>query len=311
LRIGTGGVAPTEIYFDNIVVTDLTPDPTITPNPTPPPPPTPTPFPYFSQTDPQWAKQKLDSSKYTIGSSGCALTSAAMILKSFGLDIIPWGNTLVDLNPGTLNDWLNLDHHRWLPDAGFNPSAITALSLALNSSGSVIVADTTNPNPYTKLEHSVLSPSPTYLNPVLTDKKHPLMFKTFSSASPSKVHFSVAYTATVSGSINTYSLNDPVNDSLVSLSIPPSQILRANYFYPTNSNFSYLYFTAYEPLHVMVSNPASQSSGVDKTGNIHEDIDQSNVSLENPLEDLNDPTNATGSSYWLTQIKYPQTGKYT
>ncbi|NQE53381.1 hypothetical protein C5S29_07290 [ANME-1 cluster archaeon GoMg3.2] len=45
--------------------------------------------PFFSQRDSKWNDQKLGKSKWTIGDSGCALTSAAMVSKYFGWDIDP------------------------------------------------------------------------------------------------------------------------------------------------------------------------------------------------------------------------------
>src|SRR3989338_797802 len=43
LRAGVGGDPPSEVYFDNVLVTSIDPEPTPTPTPTPPPTPTPTP----------------------------------------------------------------------------------------------------------------------------------------------------------------------------------------------------------------------------------------------------------------------------
>jgi hypothetical protein len=45
--------------------------------------------PFFSQRATEWKDQKLGKSTLTIGGSGCALTSAAMVSKYFGWDIDP------------------------------------------------------------------------------------------------------------------------------------------------------------------------------------------------------------------------------
>lgn len=45
--------------------------------------------PFFSQLNQEWKDQKLGESTLTIGGSGCALTSAAMVSKFFGWDIDP------------------------------------------------------------------------------------------------------------------------------------------------------------------------------------------------------------------------------
>ena len=45
--------------------------------------------PFFSQRNSTWKDKKLDHSPYSIGESGCALTSAAMVAKYFGYDTDP------------------------------------------------------------------------------------------------------------------------------------------------------------------------------------------------------------------------------
>jgi hypothetical protein len=47
------------------------------------------PVPAFSQDDPRWSLQLLGPSMETVGQVGCALTSAAMVLASYGIDTDP------------------------------------------------------------------------------------------------------------------------------------------------------------------------------------------------------------------------------
>ncbi len=54
------------------------------------------PVPHFSQNDPRWAKQNLGPTDGSFGSEGCAVTSAAMVLASYGHEI----------SPGDLNEFL-------------------------------------------------------------------------------------------------------------------------------------------------------------------------------------------------------------
>src|SRR3972149_2946928 len=68
------------------------------------------PVPYFSQKDPQWGSNEYDHGNTqdlwcgtTMSQCGCAVTSAAMILKYYGVDRNPDGLTT---SPKTLNDWL-------------------------------------------------------------------------------------------------------------------------------------------------------------------------------------------------------------
>lgn len=94
IRIGTGSAYPTEIYFDNIVVTDLSPNKLIN-------------IPHLSQIDPIWKDTTYDHAESwaptnisTIKDWGCALTSASMILNYYGFPN----------NPQTLNQYL-IDKH--------------------------------------------------------------------------------------------------------------------------------------------------------------------------------------------------------
>ena len=52
--------------------------------------------PLFLQGDPAWGHDQLALSVHTMGQVGCAVTSAAMVMKFYG----------VDTNPGKLNDFL-------------------------------------------------------------------------------------------------------------------------------------------------------------------------------------------------------------
>jgi len=45
--------------------------------------------PVFRQADPRWHDDPLGDTKYTLGQSGCAVASAAMVLKSYGVDTDP------------------------------------------------------------------------------------------------------------------------------------------------------------------------------------------------------------------------------
>jgi hypothetical protein len=55
------------------------------------------PVPAFQQDDPRWSLQLLGPTIDTVGQEGCALTSAAMVLASYG----------IDTDPQRLNDFLN------------------------------------------------------------------------------------------------------------------------------------------------------------------------------------------------------------
>lgn len=62
------------------------------------------PVPQFFQGDPRWANDPLGPTNSTLGGEGCAVASAAMVLRSYG----------VDTDPGSLNRFLS-DHEGYTP----------------------------------------------------------------------------------------------------------------------------------------------------------------------------------------------------
>jgi hypothetical protein len=76
------------------------------------------PVPVFTQDDPRWGFQLLGPTYETIGQSGCAITSAAMVLSAYGVDTDPQRlNDFLNANAGyTPNGWL-----RWETAAAIAP----------------------------------------------------------------------------------------------------------------------------------------------------------------------------------------------
>jgi hypothetical protein len=66
------------------------------------------PVPVLTQGDPRWSFELLGPTYETIGQSGCAITSAAMVLAAYGVDTDPDRlNQFLDANQGyTPNGWL-------------------------------------------------------------------------------------------------------------------------------------------------------------------------------------------------------------
>lgn len=62
------------------------------------------PVPQYFQGDPRWSEDLLGPTEGTLGAEGCAVASAAMVLKSYG----------IDTDPGTLNRFLTAN-------AGYTP----------------------------------------------------------------------------------------------------------------------------------------------------------------------------------------------
>jgi hypothetical protein len=66
------------------------------------------PVPLFRQNDPRWGREQLGPTEATLGAEGCALTSAAMVLASYGIDTDPrrLNRFVTDNNGFTPNGWL-------------------------------------------------------------------------------------------------------------------------------------------------------------------------------------------------------------
>ena len=156
LQASGGGDPTSEVWFDNVVITQIdapTPTPTSTPTPTPIPVPTPTPtppptpsptpttaptpYPYPSlnvidlkQYDVLWKNVIYDTAENwtshpSIERWGCALTSASMILNYYGYNILP----------DALNTWLKNQPDGYLSNGLVNWIAITRYSKIFSSSG--------------------------------------------------------------------------------------------------------------------------------------------------------------------------------
>lgn len=87
--------------------------------------------PLVKQTNLQWAETEYDhatewsENKTTIKRWGCALTSMVMILKYYGIDVLPNGQVI---NPLSLNNWLNNQPDGYIGNGLFNWLAITRLT---------------------------------------------------------------------------------------------------------------------------------------------------------------------------------------
>ena len=119
LKATTGAVAPTRAVFDNVEVDLLESNQAFM-----------LPVPLFKQTDPQWADEVYDhaitwAANPSIGTWGCAITSAAMIFRYHGIDRLPDGR---ELTPSTLNSWLTDQPDGYIGPGLTNWIALTRLS---------------------------------------------------------------------------------------------------------------------------------------------------------------------------------------
>lgn len=117
LGISVGAVHHSHVRFDSYRITDLSD--------------------FFAhavvdwkQTDPRWHNQEYDSATRwsehpTMGRWGCALTAAAQALHFHGIHNLDDGN---ELDPGTLNTWLQSQPDGYVADGLLNWRALTRLA---------------------------------------------------------------------------------------------------------------------------------------------------------------------------------------
>jgi hypothetical protein len=119
IKAGTGSIAPTRAYIDNVIVRSYVPDDGKQLH-----------VELLKQFDPKWKDQEYDSAtkwsdRPTIHRWGCALTSMAMILRYHGLKTLPDGTVL---DPASLNSWLRSQSDGYLHEGSLNWIAVTRLT---------------------------------------------------------------------------------------------------------------------------------------------------------------------------------------
>jgi len=299
LRVGAGAVSPSEVWYDNIVVTEITdatptptatptasptptpsptPSPTPTPTPTPSPTPSPTPtasptptpiisdlnVPSLKQYTGGWENNLYDSTSATIKQWGCALTSASMVLKYHGHNIAP----------DVLNTWLNSQSDGYIKNGLINWLAISR---------------------YTKLNYSPTSRTLEYKRLITNNTNLDIELNNNRPAILKEDgHFVVA-----KGQLHTgiYTINDPGYANRNDLSPYNNTFLAINSYTPTDSNLSYMMFTADSDIVLEL---------VDSNGNII----TTQKYIEDPINDIDDPNNKSGSSLSVLIYEKPTTGDY-
>lgn len=118
LKIATGSVANSKAYFDQIVVREFLPNKV-----------------HFKQNDELWATNVYDhadrwSSDPSMSRWACALSSAAMLLRSNGFHFLENGELL---DPVSLNNWLLAQSDGYVADGLLNWLAISRLSQILST----------------------------------------------------------------------------------------------------------------------------------------------------------------------------------
>lgn len=266
LIITTGGDPNSEVWFDNVVITDLTnptPTPTPTPTPSPSPSPTPTQNPYTSlnvtdlkQYSGGWENDNYDNTAGTIKQFGCALTSASMVLKYRGHNI----------NPNTLNDWLKSQSDGYLTNGLVNWLAISR---------------------YTYLNKSLSSPALEFRRVITSDNN---LINELNNDRPAILkepgHFIVAKSQTASS----FGINDPGYDNRPTLASYNGSYSGIYSYRPTFTNLAYILLTLSSDYSLKIYDP----DGNEITGYTYTE--------EGINDDAGGNQNSSGS---LTVFEYP------
>lgn len=236
LLVTTGSVAPTEVYFDNILVTSEDEDNNDLG------------VPLIMQTDPLWASEIYNSADVWspsvpgIGRWGCAMTSAVMVFQSNALTKMPGG--IISLTPSSVNSWLKSNSDGYIRNGLVNWLALTRLSR---------LAAVDNGVSFDALEYSRIG-----------QRDDVALNTSIGSGIPAILdvtnHFVVA---TGSDSANsTFFINDPFYNR-TSLADPAysKNYLTMGTFTPVNSDLSYMMFVVDAGVNISLANASGNVVG--------------------------------------------------
>jgi hypothetical protein len=206
--------------------------------------------PYFSQNDLAWAELIYDHSQdffnpaLTIASSGCALTSAVMLLNYHGYTSFPdhdsWPIELRGqaLNPATLNSWLRSEADGYVGFALVNWLAISRLSALLAHTTPEI--NKVLEFQFANYQHAVLVEQLEESQPLIADLDgHFIVVKGLSGKLDE-------------GSSLEYLISDPLNNNSL-LNSPWQKIKSLRLFKPSQTDLSYWLLLSPEDLDFKVS----------------------------------------------------------
>ncbi|MEK7472866.1 MAG: fibronectin type III domain-containing protein [Patescibacteria group bacterium] len=304
LRVGAGAVSPSQVWFDNVVVTEImdataaptaTASPTATPSATPTPTPTPTAsstpsptpsptatatatatstasptpiipilsVPSLKQYSEPWQGNLYDHTVTTIKQWGCVLTSASMVLKYHGHDILP----------DALNTWLKSQSDGYIGNGLINWLAISRYTKNNDSPSSPT------------LEYKRLSATENNLDNELNNNR-PAILK-------EEGHFVVATGKLFNG---VYAINDPGYADRNDLTSYGNSFLAINSYSPTHSDLSYMMFVASSGITLEL---------IDSNGNVI-----ATSFTEDPINDISDPNNKSGEPLSILLFEKPNSANY-
>lgn len=254
--------------------------------------------PYFNQTTPPWGPQEYDHANTigpffcgrTIAQCGCALTSAAMLLKYYGVEKSP--NNL-PTDPDTLNNWLKDPKNKGYIYGNVDWFAIARYSKKAHDVFGTSIVDYVLP---------IFGEDFVKLNEELQNER-PVILKVPG-------HFIVA--TDILG--QTYSINDPRWKDKTTLQAYNGHFQEMRRFIKTNSNLSGILIATQTPAEFLVIDEQGRRMGRDpNTGQLFNEIPNATYHLETPLVDdtfENTPIPPESNGTFLFEAADPALGKY-
>lgn len=232
LRAGTGSYYISETYFDNIVVTGIHGSLDV---------------PILKQTSDPWQSQVYNradlwsSDSPTVKAWGCALVSAAMVLKYHGINKLPDGT---GLDPGTLNSWLKNQSDGYIGDGLINWLAISRLSKQAKSVNNITAFDALEYRRLAGGNKSILATDILDSHPgILEQPGHFIVAKGINST--------------------TFDINDPFYDRATLNDGYSNTFLSLGRYIPSNTNLSYIMLTVNSSVDILVASSSGKTVGGD------------------------------------------------
>lgn len=271
LYISTGASFPTEVWFDNIVVKTIDEEPEADLD-----------VPLLKQTSEPWQSHVYDSANIwsplnpTINRWGCAVTSATMVLRYYGVSKMPDN---ASLDPGSVNAWLKTQPDGYVSNGLLNWLAISRLSRLAKTSGN-------NPGFNSDaLEYTRYAGNNTELLTEEINNDRPAILQ-------QPGHFIVA--KGISG--DTFKINDPFYSRTTLNDGYNNSFQSLGQYRPSNTDLSYIMLTTPLGVHLELS---------DENGNIINDEFLQEPIID-PVSGL--PSGPTINTLYLQQ---PLSGNYT
>jgi len=226
------------------------------------------PFPYLSQLNSTWSQNEYDHASQigpffcgtTIGGCGCAITSAAMLLKFHGANKSPNGE---DTNPDSLNTWLKNNNGYAFGALKWN--SVAAYSVKANESfgtQKIRFVGPSGANDFSTLDTDLTNNKPDILS--------------------QPGHFIVA----TKKDGTSYSIADPAYESRKTLDSYSNSFTGMRRFEKTDTDLSALYITTPTPNDLFITDSLGRRAGRDpQTGQILTEIPKSYYFLEPSLID--------------------------